>query len=78
MNECRQEPADEQGNLLGDRLLAILFVAGEPVPFDRLEAWLGIGREGLARLLDHLGTRLVGLPWRIRLAAGGARLGLDA
>lgn len=60
-----------------DRLLGLLFSAGEPVVWQDLEEWLGVDRDALAVLIEAAGRRLEPLPWRIRLAAGGARLVLD-
>ncbi len=74
----REDTSSADAVTAGQRLLAILFTAGEPVPFERLETWLGVDRERLGQLLHAVGIRLQGLPWRIRLAAGGARLVLDA
>ncbi|MGC8489440.1 MAG: SMC-Scp complex subunit ScpB [Clostridia bacterium] len=64
----------EQAREAEDRLLALLFAAGEPLPLDQLETWFSLSREGLGELLEGAERRLADLPWRIRLAAGGARL----
>ena len=57
-----------------DRLLALLFASGDPVPLDEAARWLDLEVDALPDLLEAALRRLSDLPWTIRRAAGGIRL----
>jgi segregation and condensation protein B len=68
------EHPEADATTAADRLWALLFVHGDPLPEDKACEWLGVEGEELAAVVQALQAALARTPFTLRRVAGGIEL----